>query len=142
MFHWLELQEKPVQATETRRLLRGICHWAGSLSPLSAAVTSHPHLPLLPGPSTPAWSAGTAELWIASVLLSSIHFSLDNKCRTHIRVNSSYVYSFNFLIFLTVAVGGGRVAVVFSELQEETDLNKVYSPCLAKLLPCPWLKLL
>lgn len=64
-------------------------------------------------------------------------FSLDNKCRTHIRVNSSYVYSFNFFfIFLTVAVWGG-VAVVFNELQEETDLNKVYSPCLARLLPCP-----
>lgn len=59
-------------------------------------------------------------------------FSLDNKCRTHIRVNSSYVYSF---IFLTVAVRRG--VVVFNELQEETDLNKVYSPCLAKLLPCP-----
>lgn len=59
-------------------------------------------------------------------------FSLDNKCRTHIRVNSSYVYSF---IFLTVAVRRG--VVVFNELQEETDLNKVYSPCLARLLPCP-----
>lgn len=59
-------------------------------------------------------------------------FSLDNKCRTHIRVNSSYVYSF---IFLTVALQRG--VVVFNELQEETDLNKVYSPCLAKLLPCP-----
>lgn len=65
-------------------------------------------------------------------------FSID-KCRTHIRVISSYVYSFNLFYFYDC--GGGGVAVVFSELQEETDLNKVfvYSPCLAKLLPCPWL---